>query len=63
MGRCEYICNYYKVPADIGRRVTVSGKPGIIAKARERGETEMNNYLLFRPIKHGELIEIEVTDE
>jgi len=28
----EYIRIAYGVPAEIGRRVTVSGKPGIIAK-------------------------------
>ena len=28
----EYIKQYYGVPADIGRRVVVNGKPGIIAK-------------------------------
>ena len=26
----EYICNYYGVPAAYGRRVTCSGKPGVI---------------------------------
>ncbi len=31
---CEYIRNYYKVPAEIGRRVIVGGKPGIIAADR-----------------------------
>ncbi len=34
MSKCEYICNYYGVPADIGRRITMSGKPGVIAKDR-----------------------------
>ncbi len=29
---CEYIRNYYGVPAEIGRRVIVDGKPGIIAE-------------------------------
>ncbi|MBV2127956.1 hypothetical protein [Arsukibacterium indicum] len=28
---CPYIKQYYVVPADIGRRVVVNGKPGIIA--------------------------------
>lgn len=31
---CEYARNHYNVPAEIGRRVTVSGKPGIIAADR-----------------------------
>jgi hypothetical protein len=31
---CEYARQYYNVPAEIGRRVTVSGKPGIIAEDR-----------------------------
>lgn len=31
---CEYVRNYYGVPAEIGRRVTVSGLPGIIAEDR-----------------------------
>lgn len=31
---CEYVRNYYDVPAEIGRRVTVYGKPGIIAADR-----------------------------
>ncbi len=29
---CEYVKGYYKVPACIGRRVIVNGKPGIIAE-------------------------------
>lgn len=31
---CEYVREYYGVPAAIGRRVTVSGQPGIIAADR-----------------------------
>lgn len=31
---CDYIRNYYDVPACIGRRVMVYGKPGIIAEDR-----------------------------
>ncbi|NCC52441.1 MAG: hypothetical protein EOM20_14650 [Spartobacteria bacterium] len=31
---CEYVRNYYGVPAQIGRRVICSGKPGVIAKDR-----------------------------
>lgn len=29
---CEYVKQYYNVPAEIGRRVVVSGRPGIIAQ-------------------------------
>lgn len=31
---CEYVCQHYGVPAAIGRRVVVYGKPGIIAEDR-----------------------------
>lgn len=31
---CEYVQEHYGVPAAIGRRVVVSGKPGIIAADR-----------------------------
>lgn len=31
---CEYVRQYYGVPAEIGRRVIVYGKPGIIAAGR-----------------------------
>ncbi len=31
---CEYVKQNYGVPAEIGRRVTVYGKPGIIAEDR-----------------------------
>lgn len=30
----EYAKNYYGVPSDIGRRVTVGERPGIIAEDR-----------------------------
>jgi len=30
----EYVNSYYGVPACVGRRVTVNGKPGIIAEDR-----------------------------
>lgn len=33
-GNCEYVQAYYGVPAAIGRRVVVSGNPGIIAEDR-----------------------------
>ncbi|SEG21812.1 hypothetical protein [Marinobacterium lutimaris] len=29
---CEYVQKYYSVPACIGRRVEVSGRPGVIAQ-------------------------------
>jgi hypothetical protein len=29
---CKYIKEYYGMPADINRRVTIDGKPGIIVK-------------------------------
>lgn len=32
--KCHYASRYYNVPADIGRRVEVDGKPGIIAEDR-----------------------------
>ena len=35
---CEYVRKYYGVPAEIGRRVVIDGKPGIIAK-------DMGNYI------------------
>lgn len=31
---CEYVSDYYGVPACIGRRVVVHGKPGVIAEDR-----------------------------
>jgi hypothetical protein len=34
MTNFEYVREYYKVPAEIGRRVLVSGKAGIIAADR-----------------------------
>ncbi|MDP2141337.1 MAG: hypothetical protein Q8L20_11050 [Gammaproteobacteria bacterium] len=34
MGSCEYVREYYKVPAEIGRRVIVNGKLGVIAEDR-----------------------------
>lgn len=34
MSNFQYVRNYYNVPAAIGRRVTVSGNPGIIAADR-----------------------------
>lgn len=34
MQNCNYVRDYYKVPACIGRRVVAYGKPGIIAEDR-----------------------------
>lgn len=31
---CEYVRTHYGVPAEIGRRVVINGKPGIIAEDR-----------------------------
>lgn len=31
---CEYVRQYYKVPAEIGRRIVFRGKPGVIAADR-----------------------------
>lgn len=31
---CEYVKQHYGVPAEIGRRVVINGKPGIIAADR-----------------------------
>lgn len=31
---CQYVRNYYGVPAEIGRRVMVDGEPGVIAEDR-----------------------------
>jgi hypothetical protein len=31
---CSYVQQYYGVPAEIGRRVLVYGKPGVIAEDR-----------------------------
>lgn len=45
---CEYVQQFYGVPAEIGRRVVVSGKPGVIAK-------DMGHYIgvLFDADKPG----------
>jgi hypothetical protein len=31
---CQYVRKYYGVPAEVGRRVEVAGKPGVIAEGR-----------------------------
>ena len=61
---CEYVQNYYGVPACIGRRVIAYGKPGIIAE--DRGNYigvnldtdkpgEVNNYHPTDGIEYGEM--------
>jgi hypothetical protein len=61
---CEYVQEYYGVPACIGRRVVAHGKPGIIAADRgnyigitldsEKPGT-VNNYHPTDGIKYGEM--------
>ena len=34
MKKCKYVCDSYNVPADIGRKVIIDGKNGIIAEDR-----------------------------
>lgn len=38
LDNCEYVREYYGVPAEIGRRVIVDGEPGIIAE-------DLGNYI------------------
>lgn len=33
-GNCEYVREHYGVPAEIGRRVTIDGRPGVITADR-----------------------------
>ena len=55
MPKCRYASKYYKVPADIGRRVVVGGKPGIIAEDRGQyigvlfDDAKPNNILPCHP--------------
>lgn len=44
---CQYVRDYYGVPAEIGRRVTVYGKPGIIVA--DRGHYIGVNFDLDKP--------------
>jgi len=44
---CEYVREYYGVPARIGRRVIVNGKPGVIAE--DRGHHIGVNFDCFKP--------------
>ena len=63
-GNCQYVKDYYGVPACIGRRVVAYGKPGIIAE--DRGNYiginldsdrpgEVNNYHPVDGIEYGEM--------
>ena len=38
MNNFEYVRKYYKVPAELGRRVKIDGRPGIIIE-------DMGNYI------------------
>lgn len=53
---CEYARNYYRVPACIGRRVEVNGRPGVIAEDR-------GHYIgvLFDDSKPGEVVNAHPT--
>jgi hypothetical protein len=55
---CEYARNYYGVPAEIGRRVVVSGKPGIIAA--DRGHYIGVNFDADKP---GVILNVHPTSE
>lgn len=48
---CEYVRQYYDVPAEIGRRVICNGKPGVIAR-------DMGNHvgILFDHQKPGSIV-------
>jgi hypothetical protein len=61
---CEYVAQYYGVPACIGRRVIAYGKPGIISEDRGNyiGVTldsqkpgTVNNYHPCDGIEYGEM--------
>ena len=61
---CEYVQQYYGVPACIGRRVTCYGKPGIIVEDRghyigvtldEQKPGTVNNYHPTDGIVYGEM--------
>ena len=54
---CEYVREYYGVPAEIGRRVVVSGKPGIIAE--DRGHYIGVNFDVDKP---GVVFNVHPTD-
>jgi len=55
---CQYVRDHYGVPAEIGRRVTVYGKPGIIAE-------DCGHYIgvNFDAAKPGVVMNCHPTDE
>ena len=55
---CEYVREYYKVPAEIGRRILFDERPGIIAEDR-------GNYIgvNFDKDKPGVILNVHPTDE
>jgi len=55
---CEYVRDYYGVPACIGRRIIHRGKPGVIAEDR-------GNYIgvNFDSDKPGRVLNVHPTDE
>lgn len=55
---CEWVRNYYKVPAEIGRRVVAMGQPGVIAE--DRGHYIGVNFDEDKP---GVIINCHPTDE
>jgi hypothetical protein len=55
---CEYVRRYYGVPAEIGVRVVVRGKPGIIAS--DRGHYIGVNFDHHKP---GHISNVHPTDE
>lgn len=54
---CEYVRNYYGVPACIGRRITFRGKEGIISE--DRGHYIGVNFDEDKP---GEVCNVHPTD-
>lgn len=55
---CQYVRDYYGVPAEIGRRVTYKGKPGVIYK-------DGGNYIAvnFDEERPGDTVPIHPTDK
>lgn len=55
---CEYVKQFYGVPAEIGRRIVFRGRPGIIAE--DRGHYIGVNFDNDKP---GEIYNVHPTDE
>ncbi len=55
---CEYVKDYYQVPAEIGRRIVMMGRPGIIAE--DRGHYIGVNFDADKP---GVVFNVHPTDE